>query len=132
MAVEIEREPKVLLAIDDEPAILEVVQTCLEITSSWQVLQASTGQEGLALAAQRRPDGILLDISLPDRSGFEVLVQLRANPTTQSIPVILLTANVQRTELGRYSTLAIAGILAKPFDPLRLASQIATYLGWSL
>ncbi len=132
MAVELELARRVLLAIDDEPAILEVVQTCLEITSPWQVLGVGTGQEGLALAARCRPDGILLDISLPDLSGFEVLEQLRANPTTQNIPVILLTANVQRTELGRYSTLHIAGILAKPFDPLRLAPQIATYLGWSL
>ncbi|NJK60637.1 MAG: response regulator [Oscillatoriales cyanobacterium SM2_1_8] len=128
----IELEPRVLLAIDDEPAILEVVKVCLEITSPWQVVGAATGHEGLTAAAQQRPDGILLDISLPDLSGFEVLEKLQSCPSTQTIPVILLTANVQRADLGRYSTLQIAGILAKPFDPMRLAPQIATYLGWSL
>ncbi len=121
-----------ILVIDDEERIQEVVQTCLEILNGWEVLTASSGEEGLLQAQTQQPDAILLDVSLPGMDGLDIWQQLQENPTTQSIPVILLTARVQPADRERFARLGIAGVIPKPFDPVQLAAQVAQALGWSL
>lgn len=121
-----------ILVIDDEERIQEVVQTCLEILNGWEVLTASSGEEGLLQAQTQQPDAILLDVSLPGMDGLDIWQQLQANLTTQSIPVILLTARVQPADRERFARLGIAGVIPKPFDPVQLAAQVAQALGWSL
>jgi CheY-like chemotaxis protein len=122
---------KQLLMIDDEARIREVVQTCLELFQGWQVSVAESGAEGLSKAAAEQPDAILLDVSMPEVDGIETLKALQANPATQSIPVILLTAKVQPDERAQFAELTIAGVITKPFDPVALASQISELLGWN-
>ncbi|NJN87340.1 MAG: response regulator [Leptolyngbyaceae cyanobacterium SL_7_1] len=122
---------KQILIIDDEERIREVVQTCLEIFQGWQVSLAESGAEGLAKAATHPPDAILLDVSMPDVDGIRTLDQLQSHPTTQRIPVILLTAKVQPDDRARFAELSIAGVITKPFDPVTLASQISAILGWN-
>ena len=56
--------------------------------------------------------------------------RLQALPATRAIPVILLTAKVQASDRARFAQLQVAGVIAKPFDPLRLAAQVAEMLGW--
>lgn len=121
---------KRILVIDDEPRIQEVIQTCLEILNGWQVLTASSGSEGLLQAQTQQPDAILLDVSMPEMDGLATFQKLQENPTTQSIPVVLLTAKVQPAERDGFAQLGVAGFIAKPFDPLTLASQIASVLHW--
>ena len=121
-----------ILVIDDEERIQEVVQTCLEILVGWEVLTASSGNEGLLIAQTQQPDAILLDVSMPGMDGLATLQRLQENPTTQSVPVILLTAKVQPADRERFAQLGIAGVIIKPFDPVQLASQVASALGWSL
>ncbi|GAB4201850.1 MAG: response regulator [Coleofasciculaceae cyanobacterium] len=121
-----------ILVIDDEERIQEVVQTCLEILVSWEVLTASSGNEGLLIAQTQQPDAILLDVSMPGMDGLATFERLQENPTTQSVPVILLTAKVQPADRERFAQLGIAGVIIKPFDPVQLASQVASALGWSL
>jgi CheY-like chemotaxis protein len=121
-----------ILVIDDEERIQEVVQTCLEILNGWDVLTASSGEEGLLQAQTQQPDAILLDVSLPGMDGLDIWQQLQENLTTQSIPVILLTARVQPADRERFARLGIAGVIPKPFDPVQLAAQVAQALGWSL
>ena len=122
---------KCILIIDDEEGILEVARASLEALEGWRVLPARSGKEGLACAATECPDAILLDVMMPDLDGPTTLQQLRANPATRSIPVILLTAQVQVADRHRFASLDVQGVISKPFDPLRIAAQISTTLGWS-
>jgi two-component system, OmpR family, alkaline phosphatase synthesis response regulator PhoP len=119
-----------ILVIDDEEAIQEIIQACLEDLGGWDVLVASSGSQGLLLAASEPLDGILLDVSMPEMNGFETLQKLQENPTTQKIPVTLLTARVQPEDKEQFAQLGIAGLILKPFDPLTLVEQVAEVFGW--
>lgn len=119
-----------VLVIDDEEAIQEIIQACLEDLGGWDVLVAGSGSQGLLLAASESLDGILLDVSMPEMNGFETLQKLQENPTTQKIPVTLLTARVQPEDKERFAQLGIAGLILKPFDPLTLVEQVAEVFGW--
>jgi CheY-like chemotaxis protein len=121
---------KCILIIDDEEGILGLVRDILQVPKGWRVLTARSGKEGLACAGAERPDAILLDVMMPDLDGPATLQQLRANPATRSIPVILLTANVQAADRHRFASLDVQGVISKPFDPLRLGAQISMALGW--
>ena len=121
---------KRILVIDDDEDIQDVAQVALEVVGGWEVITASSGSEGLRLAASEQPDGILLDVMMPDIDGIATLKQLKANPATQPIPVILLTAKVQSGDRDRFARLDIVGIIAKPFKTMLLAAQVTEILGW--
>jgi CheY-like chemotaxis protein len=121
---------KQILVIDDEDVILEVIQTCLETLTDWQVQIAESGKSGIEIARSHRPDGILLDISMPTMDGFEVLRQLQAIAETKAIPVILLTARAQPEERQQFTKMGVAGVIVKPFDPMRLVEEIVTVFHW--
>lgn len=120
-----------ILIIDDEERIREVVQICLIKLAHWEAIAVGSGLEGLHQAETKQPDAILLDMSMPDMDGITTLEQLQNNPATQAIPVILLTAKVQPLEQSQYAQLGIAGLIAKPFDPVQIGQQIAHILGWN-
>ncbi|MBD2296506.1 response regulator [Anabaena sphaerica FACHB-251] len=121
---------KRVLVIDDEEAIQAVIQGCLEDIAGWKVLLASSGEEGLYLAEIEKPDGIILDVSMPHMSGIEVLKKLQANPLTQDIPVAFLTAKVQPEDKKQLSQLRVVGLLTKPFNPMNLINLLADLFGW--
>jgi CheY-like chemotaxis protein len=122
---------KRILIVDDEEDIREVAQLTLEAVGGWEVLTAASGDEGLAKAEAEQPDAILLDIMMPDLDGLTTFQQLQANPVTQDIPVILLTAKVQVADRLRFAELGLTAMIFKPFDPMALADQVADVLGWS-
>lgn len=122
---------KRILIIDDEHDIRAVAQLTLKTIGGWNVLSASSGYQGLDKAAEEQPDAILLDVMMPDMDGIETFCALKANPATQSIPVILMTAKVQAAEQRRFAELDVAGIITKPFKAIKLPEQIAQILGWS-
>jgi CheY-like chemotaxis protein len=122
--------PKRILLIDDERHISTVVKACLVTLGGWAVMMAESGQEGLLKAKQEQPDAILLDVMMPDMNGLTLLRELRKEPITQNIPVLLLTAKAQISDRHAYSDLDIAGVITKPFEPLKLVEQIAEVLGW--
>jgi CheY-like chemotaxis protein len=121
---------KRILVIDDEKNLCSVIKICLEHIGGWQVFIAQSGNEGLLLAEIEVPDAILLDVIMPDIDGLVLLHALRINPVTQTIPVILLTANAQSIDLTPWAELNVLGIIAKPFNPLELVDQVAQVLGW--
>ncbi|GAB4238046.1 MAG: response regulator [Stanieria sp.] len=123
---------KCILLIDDEETIQEVVQVGIEIEVGWEVLIASSGLEGIAVAQTQQPDAILLDVMMPELDGISTLSQLQANPKTQSIPVIFLTAKVQAAEKNQLQGLGVAGVITKPFNSMTLASRIASILQWKI
>jgi CheY-like chemotaxis protein len=122
---------KQILLIDDEYDIRAVVQLTLKTVGGWEVVTASSGNEGLIKAAAEQPDVILLDVMMPEMDGIETFRALQANPATRSIPVILMTAKVQPSEQRRFAELDVAGIITKPFKAMKLPEQIYTILGWS-
>ncbi|MGF1569884.1 MAG: response regulator [Nodosilinea sp.] len=121
---------KRILVIDDELDIREVVCIALEEFGGWQPASAASGREGLAQAQSATWDAILLDVSMPDIDGLEVFEHLRSHPQTDSVPVILLTAKVQPSDLSHFAALGVAGVIAKPFDPVTVWQQVALILGW--
>lgn len=119
-----------ILIIDDEDDIREVAALSLETVAGWDVLTANSGAQGLARAIEHQPDAILLDVMMPGMDGPTTFRELRKNPATAKIPVVLLTAKVQSNDQRRFADLGVEAILLKPFDPLTLSTQIAAALGW--
>jgi signal transduction histidine kinase/CheY-like chemotaxis protein len=104
-----------VLTIDDDPMALELANAVLE-PAGYIVLTARTGGEGVALARSAQPDVILLDLVMPEVDGFAVVEQLRADPRTSSIPIVVLTSKTLTTEderrlRGRIASLAQKGEL---------------------
>ena len=122
---------KRILVIDDEDDIREVAQLSLETIAGWEVYSASSGEEGIRVAAAQRPDAILLDVMMPEMDGPSTFRALQANEATAGIPVILLTAKVQASDRSRFEGLGVTAVLTKPFDPMELSTHVAEALGWS-
>lgn len=120
-----------VLIIDDEDDIREVAALSLESVAGWEVVTANSGAQGLARAAEHMPEVILLDVMMPGMDGPTTFRELRKNPATAKIPVLLLTAKVQSSDQRRFADLGVEAVLFKPFDPLTLSDQIAGVLGWS-
>jgi CheY-like chemotaxis protein len=120
-----------ILIIDDEDDIREVAALSLEATAGWKILTASSGAEGMAIAALEKPDAILMDVMMPEVDGPTTFGKMQQHPIIVDIPVLLLTAKVQGVDQRRFANLGVAAVLFKPFDPLTLAQQISEALGWA-
>ena len=104
-----------ILAVDDEPDVLLIVKTGLEM-EGYDVLTASDGFQALARAREDHPDLILLDVMMPKMDGFEVLENLKADEATATIPVIMLTGLSDRTKIQKALVSGIRWYVVKPFD----------------
>jgi len=116
-----------VLVVDDEPDIVALVAYHLA-RSGYQVATAATGAEALAQAARERPALVVLDLMLPDRSGFEVLEQLRASEDTRRLAVLMLTARGGEADRIRGLSLGADDYLAKPFSPQELVLRVGAIL----
>ena len=116
-----------VLVIDDEPDIVALVAYHLA-KSGYSVSTATNGSEGLAMAKRDKPSLIVLDLMLPGLSGFEVMEQLRGDPATARVAVLMLTA--RREEGDRIQGLALGAddYLTKPFSPQELVLRVAAIL----
>jgi CheY-like chemotaxis protein len=121
---------RTVLLIDDEEDIRTVGRISLAQVGGWEVLEAPSGKRGLEIAASNRPDAILLDSMMPEMDGAETIRRLKADEETWGIPVIFLTAKLQPADRERYLELGAVGVLPKPFDPMKLPSDVANTLGW--
>ena len=100
--------------------------------ADWQIICASSGPEGIALAETHQPDAILLDVMMPEVDGITTFERLHTNIQTKHIPVILLTAKTGTADKRLFQKIGVTGVITKPFDPLSLASQMAKLIGWQL
>jgi two-component system, OmpR family, response regulator RpaA len=116
-----------ILVIDDDQAIAELVKVNLEL-SGHQVTTAGDGIKGLALAKQNRPDLIVLDIMMPDLDGFTVCQRLRQDPTTHSIPVLMLTALGMTKDKVTGFDAGADDYLVKPFEIPELQVRVRALL----
>ena len=121
---------KRVLIVDDDIGIRRIVELSLNSIAKWDVLSASSGAEGVAIAQTELPDAILLDVMMPGMDGIETFIEMQANPSTKPIPIILLTAKTKVSEQQQFNNIAIAGVITKPFKAPQLADQIRSILNW--
>ena len=112
-----------ILVVDDEPDVLLLCRVNLQ-HGGHDVLEASDGEQGLALAIAEVPDAIVLDLMLPQMDGYGVLSHLRADERTRDIPVLVLTAKAQREDRVRCWEGGASEYMTKPFSPATLAATL--------
>jgi len=118
-----------ILVVDDEPHIGLLLRLQLESRGYELRLARSLFEARAALLDDaERPDGVLLDLHLPDGSGVELLRELRARPATKTLPIIILTAEGEERVLQEARSLGAATV-TKPFSPSKLTAQVAALLG---
>ncbi len=106
-----EKKPTVLV-IDDDPAATDLVQLILE-NEGYRVLKAHEGADGVTMAVREHPDVVLLDLMMPEMSGFAVAQQLRQIPATRAIPIIVLTSMDVDDEITQQLGGAVSGLMSK-------------------
>lgn len=102
-----------VLIVEDNDKNMKLARDVLQ-AKGYATLEAFTGEEGVRLARERRPDLVLMDIQLPGINGIEALGLLRADPATASIPVVALTASVTPTDRSQITRAGFDAFLAKP------------------
>jgi DNA-binding response OmpR family regulator len=122
------REQPVVLAADDDEDILALVAFRLE-RSGYTVIQARDGQEALELALAEKPDLAVLDGMMPKLDGFELTRRLRAEASTNRMPIILLTARAQDSEVAQGFEAGADDYIRKPFSPQELRTRVQAILG---
>jgi two-component system, cell cycle response regulator DivK len=105
----------VILIVEDNPRNMKLVRDVLQVKGH-ATLEATTGEEGVALATQKLPDLVLMDIQLPGINGIQALAQLRANATTAKIPVIAVTASVMQQDRKLITEAGFDGYIGKPIN----------------
>ena len=115
---------KRVMYVEDEPDIQAVARLALELVGGFTVKVCSSGEEALREAEAFAPEMILLDVMMPGMDGPTTLKALRALPALATVPVAFMTAKVQPQEVARYTDLGALGVIAKPFDPMTLASDV--------
>jgi len=108
--------PHLVLYVEDNPANLKLIEEIVRFRPDLQLISAGDGPAGLALARERRPDIILMDINLPGMSGYEVLAELRRDPVMSATPVIALSANAMAGDIERGKAAGFFRYLTKPVD----------------
>lgn len=111
---------------EDDPIIRKLVQTALR-SSTHDVHVAENGRQGLALIEQVRPDVVFTDVVMPEMDGFQMADAMRARPELAHIPVVFMTASVQREEIDECFRHGAAGHLAKPFTMSELRARVAQF-----
>lgn len=114
-----------ILYVEDDPDIRMVAQIALETVGGFTLTTCTSGQEALDTVARGyTPDLMLLDVMMPSMDGPSTLAALRKLAPTAQTPAIFMTAKVQAAEIAHYKSLGALGVVAKPFDPMRLAQQV--------
>jgi DNA-binding response OmpR family regulator len=116
-----------ILLVDDDPLLRTLVEHKLRLRG-FEVISVDSGEEGLKQAAARKPDLIVLDAMLPELDGFEVLQRLKEDVATQAIPVIMLSARKQETDIVSALSKGARDYLVKPFLPEELVMRIRNLL----
>lgn len=121
------RSPPLILAVDDTPENLEILQVRLE-ANGYAVITADDGEEGLAMARERLPDLVLLDIMMPKLDGIAVVRALKQGAATRAIPVILVTAKSDARDVVAGLDAGGDDYLTKPFDHSALLARVRSML----
>ena len=118
---------KRILLIEDEPNITEALRFILS-REGFGVDVHADGASALAAVHARRPDMVILDVMLPNRSGYEILRDLRADPATRALPVLVLTARGQKKEREQARQGGASGFMTKPFSNAEVLATVRALL----
>lgn len=113
-----------ILYVEDEPDIQMVAQLALETLGGYTLAVCSSGNEALAKIAGFQPQFILLDVMMPGMDGPTTLGKIRTLPEFATTPVVFMTAKVQPSEVAGYKAIGAVDVIPKPFDPMKLSSQV--------
>jgi len=116
-----------VLVVDDEPDIVKLVEISLKL-SNFDVITALSGPMALEILKTKRPDLVLLDIMMPEMSGYEVCQKIKSDPNTRDLPVVMLTAKGQKGDAEKGLDVGADDYIIKPFDPYDLGEQITRIL----
>ncbi|MEH3054216.1 MAG: response regulator [Patulibacter minatonensis] len=119
--------PTILIA-DDEPALRRLVRVTLD-TGRIRLVEAADGDAALAAAQAEHPDLVLLDWSMPGRTGIEVARALREDPDTAKIPIVMLTARTLPADRDAADEVKIDAYMTKPFSPRALLDLVRERFG---
>ena len=117
-----------ILVMDDDPVIQKLLSVNFEM-EGYRVVTASDGVEGLGRVAAEPPDLVLLDVMMPKMDGIAVLRALKADQQTANIPVLMLSAKAQATDISGGLDAGADDYITKPFDPLELLDKVAALIG---
>ncbi len=112
-----------VLLIEDEPNIIEAISFILS-RDGWTVHTHSDGQTATDKVREGRPELVILDVMLPGRSGFDILRDLRADPATADIPVLMLTARGQTKDREMADRLGVSRFMTKPFSNAEVLESV--------
>lgn len=116
---------KKILIVDDEEKVRNLVEVTLSIGENIEIQHATSGDEGLKIAREVKPDVILLDIMMPGQlDGLDVCRLLKGDPDTENIYIILLTAKGQKTDKEKGLASGADDYFVKPFSPMELMDKI--------
>lgn len=112
-----------ILAVDDSASMRQMVSFTLK-NAGYEVVEAVDGEQALAVAAESRPDVILLDIEMPRMDGFEALGRLQSDPALQETPVVLVSGRTTTSDVIRGIDNGAHDYLRKPFEAAELAARV--------
>ncbi len=113
--------------MEDNALNLKLVRDVLQV-AGYEVVEATTGEQGVALAMESRPDLILMDLQLPGIDGSEALRSIRSDPRTQAIPVVAVSAFAMKADRERAYREGFNGYLEKPISVRSLPDQVSSFL----
>ncbi len=119
---------RTVLLIEDEPNIVEAIRFILS-RAGWRVETHTRGDTALEAVRRVAPDVIILDVMLPNRSGFDILRDLRADPATRDLPVLMLTARGQAQDRELAERYGVSHFMAKPFSNLEVLDSLNALVG---
>jgi two-component system cell cycle response regulator DivK len=123
-----EQAKKQILIVDDSEDMRQLMQQILEEESAYELLFADSALQAIALAGEKHPDLILMDMSLPGMSGWEAVAHLRQQPDFQVLPIVAVTAHVSQNDQKRAREIGCTAHLGKPFDVITVLDTIAELL----
>jgi len=117
-----------ILAADDDPDILTLIRLALE-RAGFEIMSAPDGRAALELARERPPAMAVLDLSMPHMNGLELTAALRTDEATATIPIVILTAAVQSSDIEAARVAGADAHVKKPFSPRDLRGRVIEFLG---
>jgi two-component system cell cycle response regulator DivK len=117
-----------VLVVEDNEKNMKLFRDVLQ-ASGYRLLEATTGEQAMALAAEHQPNLVLMDIQLPDIGGVEALGRLRADARTASIPVVALTAQAMHGDRERFLDAGFDAYISKPVDVLEFVKTVKQHCG---
>jgi len=117
-----------ILLVDDSETVLQMEQMILA-KSSYELILARDGEEGVAKALATQPDLILMDVVMPKMNGFEAMKQLRENAQTRSVPIVMVTSKAEAESMEAGYQNGCSDYIIKPIDQLELMMKVKNLLG---